>query len=72
MFGGCNGIAIRRIHHHHTTLGGSGDIHIIDTDTSAPDNFQIVSSGENRLGDLDGRADWEPVIRPNDGLQFFC
>ena len=55
-----------------TTFGGGGDAHIIDTVTGAPNNFQIVSGGRNRLGDLVGRADCQPVICPNDGLQFFC
>ena len=52
MFGSCDGIAMRRIHHHHTTFGGGGDVHIIDTNTGAPNNFQIVSDGKSRLGDL--------------------
>ena len=66
MFSGGDGIAERRIHHNDTLLRRGSDIDIVDADTSAADDFQIVGSSDDLFGHLGCRADRKPFIIADD------
>ena len=44
QFRRCHGVAAGRIHHHNTVLRGSFHVHVVHTDTRAPDNAQFRRS----------------------------
>ena len=70
VFGSGDGIAEGRIHHHHTTRRGAGDIHIINANAGAPDNLQARCDFQHFPRHLGGGTHRQAIIIANNGAQF--
>jgi hypothetical protein len=57
VLGGTDDVRRRGVHHHDATLGGGGDVDVVQADAGPRDHLQVRSRGQ-RLGvDLRGAAD---------------
>ena len=70
VLGRGDGIAERRVHHDHALGGRSRDIDIVDTDTGAADDLEVVRLLQHIRRHLGGGADGEAVILADDGQKF--
>jgi hypothetical protein len=70
VLGGGDGIAERRVHHHHTLRGRGRNINIVDADAGAADHLQVRGSVQDVARDLGRGADREAVIAADDLLEL--
>ena len=64
-------VAEGRVHHDDTFFRGSRDVHVIDADTSASDDFEVGRSGDDFLGHFGRRADRETIVVADDRFERF-
>lgn len=68
--GGGDDVGGRGVHDHHAGLGGGGDVDVVETDTGARDDLQLLGGGD-RLGvHLGGGADEDRVDVDDRGEQL--
>ena len=70
MFGGCDRISIRGIHHHDTLCRRRWNIDIVNANASPADDLQIGGRGKNVCRHPGRRADGKPVIFTDDVSQL--
>jgi hypothetical protein len=58
MFGGGDGVAVRRVHHHHAARGGGFQIDIVHADAGAADHFQVGGDVEQLPSSPWWRSGW--------------
>jgi hypothetical protein len=61
VFGGGQDVRLRRVDHHHATIGGRLRVDVVETDAGPTDDDQIRTCGQHLSGDIGGRADDECV-----------
>jgi hypothetical protein len=66
-----DGIAKGRVHDHNARSRGGGNIHVINADARAADDFQVLRALQDIGGDFGGRADRQTVVIVDDLGQFF-
>ena len=71
MLSSSNGVALRRIHHQHATLRGSGHINVVHPHTGAPHDPELVCGGNDIGGHLGARANHQCVVLADDRFQLF-
>ena len=57
-----DGVALRRIDHEHTTLGGCGHVNVVHAYTGATNNLELRRCGNHLSGDLRSRTDHQTVV----------
>ena len=70
VFGGGDGIAEGRIHHHNAARRGAGDIHIVNANAGASHHFQARCDFQHFPRDLGGGPHREAIILTDDGAEF--
>ncbi len=70
VFGRGDDVALRRVDHHHTTLGSGIDVDVVEADARAPDHHEIGTGSEHSIGHLGGRPDDQCVCPRNHRQQF--
>ena len=56
----------RRVHHDDAALGCLLDIHVVNANTGATDDLEIVGSGDDFFGCLGGRPNGQTVVLADD------
>ena len=70
VFGRGDRIALRRVDDDDSLAGGGGDIHVIDPNSSATDNFELRPGGNDFFGDLGSRSNHQGIVFGNHRHQF--
>ena len=71
MLGCRDRIAERRVHHDDTAAGRSGNIDIVDADTSAANDLEVLGGSNQFFGDFGCRADGKTIVLADHFEQFF-
>ena len=69
MLRGRDGVALRRIHHQDSPLGGRGHIDVVDTDAGTADDLEPGRRGDHVGRHLCARTDHQSVVVADAGLQ---
>ncbi|MNT23477.1 hypothetical protein D3C72_1588960 [compost metagenome] len=70
LLGGGDGVAGRRVDHHHTVAGGRGHVDVVDADAGAADDAEVLARLDDLGRDLGLRSHHQGVVIADDGLQL--
>ena len=71
MLGRGDGISLRRVHHDHAGGRGSGNIDVVDTDSSATYDFQRFCRSDDIGSDFGCGANGNPIVIGKNFWQLF-
>ena len=65
-----DGVALRRVHHQHTPLGGGRHINVVDADAGAADDLEATRRRDHRCSHLGDGTDHQSVVLTDDPDQL--